>query len=409
MTITPSESSAIQHGDQPQTPAPFEPLALPQATADEFLPPPGAWSRQLGMRVAGAAGVILLLACLWPFDETVRAAGSVRPRGENSPVQALGGGRLRRVLVKPNQQVSKGDLLAELETDGLESGQRQLMMEKKQLEEQLRQSEAQLKDLEQQSQSIAELLTSQIAAARGGVDQALAGARFQDRELQRLRGLAAQGAIPQLLVEEKEAGFAVARSQLQQARLGVGEQRARLQAEQARLRQALSAALSGQADLQRQRAALEGRLRENALAKAHSRLLAPLNGTVVETKLRYPGQVLQPGEVVATLAPIDQPLAVRIQLPSRDVASLKRGQTAHLRFSSCPHTDFGVLRGTIQAIAADAIEGQYAVMVQPTADRLRRGRRECLLRPGMDVEADLVTRRDTVMGVLLRKLRLLTI
>jgi multidrug efflux pump subunit AcrA (membrane-fusion protein) len=173
------------------------------------------------------------------------------------------------------------------------------------------------------------------------------------------------------------------------------------------LRQSLSATISARAELERQLAAVDGRLRETALARQQSRLLAPVDGTVVETKLRYPGQVLQPGEVVATLAPKGQPLSVKVQLPSRDVAPLKPGQRAYLRVGSCPHTDFGVLAGRVQAIAADAVDGEYAVTITPSADQLRQGQRRCALRAGMDVDADLVIRRGTVMGLLLRKLRLL--
>ncbi len=389
------------------TPLHHVPHQLPPAAADEFLPPPGAWAHQLGVRTAAAGAALLLLACVWPFDESVRAPGSVRPRGENSPVQALGGGRLQRVLVSPNQQVRAGQLLAQLDLEAINSQQRQLQRERAQLQEQLHQAAQQFTDLQAQSRSIHRLMTTQIATARGGVAQALAGSRFQDRELQRLRGLAAEGAIPQLLLEEKEAGVAVAKSQLDQARLGVGEQRARLQAEQARLRQSLSATISARAELERQLAAVDGRLRETALARQQSRLLAPVDGTVVETKLRYPGQVLQPGEVVATLAPKGQPLSVKVQLPSRDVAPLKPGQRAYLRVGSCPHTDFGVLAGRVQAIAADAVDGEYAVTITPSADQLRQGQRRCALRAGMDVDADLVIRRGTVMGLLLRKLRLL--
>ena len=389
------------------TPLHHVPHQLPPAAADEFLPPPGAWAHQLGVRTAAAGAALLLLACVWPFDESVRAPGSVRPRGENSPVQALGGGRLQRVLVSPNQQVRAGQLLAQLDLEAINSQQRQLQRERAQLQEQLHQAAQQFTDLQAQSRSIHRLMTTQIATARGGVAQALAGSRFQDRELQRLRGLAAEGAIPQLLLEEKEAGVAVAKSQLDQARLGVGEQRARLQAEQARLRQSLSATISARAELERQLAAVDGRLRETALARQQTRLLAPVDGTVVETKLRYPGQVLQPGEVVATLAPKGQPLSVKVQLPSRDVAPLKPGQRAYLRVGSCPHTDFGVLAGRVQAIAADAVDGEYAVTITPSADQLRQGQRRCALRAGMDVDADLVIRRGTVMGLLLRKLRLL--
>ena len=67
-----------------------------------------------------------------------------------------------------------------------------------------------------------------------------------------------------------------------------------------------------------------------------------------------------------------------------------------------------MLDGRIQSIAADAVDGRYAVTITPGADQLRQGQRRCALRAGMDVEADLLIRRGTVMGFLLRKLRLLS-
>jgi multidrug efflux pump subunit AcrA (membrane-fusion protein) len=72
----------------------------------------------------------------------------------------------------------------------------------------------------------------------------------------------------------------------------------------------------------------------------------------------------------------------------------------------------------VVAIAADALQatstakdgggaGIYQVVVRPDRNDLMQRQRRCGLRPGMQVQADVVTRSTNAMGALLRKLRVL--
>ena len=49
----------------------------------------------------------------------------------------------------------------------------------------------------------------------------------------------------------------------------------------------------------------------------------------------------------------------------------------------------------------------YEVSVQPTTHTLKRGKDRCDFRLGMDLQADAMTGRNTVMTFFLRKLRLM--
>jgi multidrug efflux pump subunit AcrA (membrane-fusion protein) len=48
----------------------------------------------------------------------------------------------------------------------------------------------------------------------------------------------------------------------------------------------------------------------------------------------------------------------------------------------------------------------YEVTIQPDRRELGKGQERCALRIGMDLQADVMTKRSTIMGFLLSKLRL---
>jgi multidrug efflux pump subunit AcrA (membrane-fusion protein) len=109
---------------------------------------------------------------------------------------------------------------------------------------------------------------------------------------------------------------------------------------------------------------------------------------------------------------------VKVQVPSRDIGNIKTNQDAYLRISGCPYPEFGVLKARVNSVSADTIPAEspngrpaqagFEVVLTPTSRFLQAGSRQCGLRHGMDVEAEIVTRHTTVLGFLLTKLRLLS-
>ena len=135
--------------------------ALVVAEADQFLPPPGPWARTIGNRVLMASGAILLISCVLPFEQTVRAKGVVRPSGDNTLIQSDQPGRIARVLVRANQAVVANQILAVLDRHPLEGRLRQL-------EQELRQVQTQRLNTRGQEQQLqAELLSNQLLKVQG--------------------------------------------------------------------------------------------------------------------------------------------------------------------------------------------------------------------------------------------------
>lgn len=391
---------------------------LVAASTDDFLPPLGGWSRRLGTRLAAISGLSVVAMAVLPWQETVRAQGVVRPTGENTVVQSERGGTVLEVLVKPNQQVRAGEAIARLDDRPWRDQQRRLQGELLKLELQRNQAGLQLEALNLQTDASTQLSGAQVEASRRDVDKARSTVAFHEQELRRYESLMASGAVARALVDEKRAQLQLSRSDLDKANQQVIQQGALGNVEQARLRQSGSASRSGVEDLNKTISLRQTELAEVNRAIASTVLRAPATGSLLEIAVRHRGQVLRPGDIIATIAPSTGPLQVNVQVPGSEITPIRTGQTTHLRVEGCPYSDFGVLPGRVAAIAADASQAPpaagatagaatYQVVVQPNQSELKQRQRRCALRPGMQVQADVVTRHTSAMAALLRKLRVL--
>ncbi|MEB3265524.1 MAG: HlyD family efflux transporter periplasmic adaptor subunit [Cyanobacteriota bacterium] len=386
---------------------PGPPLLLP-VHADEFLPEPGRWSRQLGWRVLLASGGALVALWFWPMAETVRANGLVRPRGENSVVQAFRSGTVAQVLVKSDQRVAAGQVLARLDTAALENDRRQLRAEIGLLDQQLGQAQAERQALLDQLSSQEALQRSQLASTRTALEQSRAALDFEEREHRRYESLAESGAVSRSLVDETDARRRLGLSEWLKARQAISEQEARGVLERARLRQAASQAAAAAREIDRQLAGQRTRLREVERDLGDTLIRSPLAGTVLSTNLRHPRQVIQAGQVLATVAPSGRPLVVKLQVPGRHIARLKPGQPAQVRLAACPVPDHGVLAASVASVSADVVtNGAYEVTLAPASHGLTGPGGRCLLRAGMAAQADVTVRRTQVLPWLISSWRLL--
>ncbi len=377
-------------------------LELHSASMQEFLPSVRPWVRAAGFVFVGGflAGVALL--AVWPYRVIVRAPGSARPSGETSLVHAPRDGRVREILVQPNQAVEKGEVLAVLDAADLEGRKVQLQQASTALDSQLD---------SQRSENQAALQAAQLE-----VRKAEAGYDLARSEYQRYGLLVSSGAASREQMEEKEAALSVARSNLAKAQRDVEQQRSR--------------GATSLAVLEQQRAA--NRADQAQLGRDFGRTVvrAPVSGVVFSVALRNPLQVVAAGQELARIAPEGTGMLVKVLVPMEDIANVEPGQRAHLRLAGCPFPDFGTLGAQVVSVSPDAQasgttadstlspagpggsggdwgSGGYLVTLAPEQTQLRSPSRSCALRPGMDLRADITTRVETVLQFLLRRSRLL--
>jgi len=236
------------------------------------------------------------------------------------------------------------------------------------------------------------------------------------------------------LQEEKDQALTVAQTNLAKARTAINPNDAnvtvaseRIKQEQARGEVTLAALKKERETLLQQRLEFQKQLDRNRkeLQQAENDLKqsivrAPIAGTVLQLNLRNPGQVVQPSEAIAQIAPLNAPIQIKANVQAQDINKVKPGQQVQMQVSACPYPDYGTLKGTVKTIAPDALPvannnpqtttakaTAYEVIVEPQTPYVGRGDRQCQLKTGMQGKADIISRRETVLRFILRKARLI--
>ncbi len=416
---------------------------------DEFLPPISRWSRLGGFVLVGIFGGAISLSALLKYNVTVKAPAVVRPEGELRIVEATATGQVRQILVTANDEVQQGDELVILDDAELRSRQQQIQAELSQLQRQQQQIQQERVALDSQIQAEIRAAEGAIASAQAQLNlrqrdyreqqtttaadlrEANAAVQFAREELNRYRQLADTGALADLQLKEKEAALetALARLDRTQGRLNpsaaaVDQAQEEMRQAQARgdstlatLRQTQQALTRQQTELEQQIQAHQQTFRQVSLELARFVVRAPISGTIQSISLRNQNQVLQSGDVIAQIAPLNAELTIKAQVSQADVSRVQIGQQANVRIDSCPYTDYGVLFGQVIAMSPDTERPEssstdtlpfYWAEIAPQASSLQAANHTCNLQAGMLGRADIVTQRETFLNGLARRLRLVT-
>lgn len=359
------------------------PRSLPLLQTDEFLPPLQPWIGRGALLLVGLLVSGVGMASVIPYNVTVPAIALLRPVAEVSSVPVATNGTLRQVLVKENQAIRQGDVLAEV--GAIDPVQLQRLQSRRQrLQNYIQQYQTQLDQVTTQLQALNQQIVTAAPVPPAGSVPPTTPVVVTDLEV--------QTALQQLSQTASEQG--------NQWRL----QRDRLQQQQTSLTRQIG---YDQTTMQ----AIERELSQVVI-------LSPTTGTVLKLNLGNPGQSLRAGEVVAQIVPTPITLIAKARVQVEDISQVAVGQTAQLRISAYPYPDYGVLAGTVQAIAPDVTTpndpltslttAYYEVTIQLSQPYLLKGDRQYPLQPGMEARTDIIARQETLMQAWLRKLRLWT-
>lgn len=142
-------------------------------------------------------------------------------------------------------------------------------------------------------------------------------------------------------------------------------------------------------------------------------LRAPVTG-LVANRLVEAGQAVQPGQPILSLLPKGSELRAQLLVPSSAIGFVKSGDRVLLRYQAYPYQKFGAHGGTVVRISRSALTGNekdgdtkqslYRVLVSLDQQGvLAYGKMEPL-RPGMQLEADIIGERRKLYEWLLEPL-----
>lgn len=130
---------------------------------------------------------------------------------------------------------------------------------------------------------------------------------------------------------------------------------------------------------------------------------SPVNGMVTELITFTEGGVVQGGDELMRIVPIERPVEIEALFSNRDMGFLQTGQQSRVKLDAYPFERFGTLDGTVTEISADSIGTPtgvlaYKVRVLPDTRGIEVNGELLPLRPGMTVEVDVITSDRTLIS-----------
>lgn len=312
---------------------------------------------------AGAAllaTALLAYAFLGEVTRKVHVSGILVPAGGQMDLHAAAAGRVAELRVAEGQPVRQGDALMVLALDritgaGEVGAQVAQQIESRRValdaERTLRGAQIRL-----QQQSLAARVQAMDAELRRAGDEiALAERRrtLAQQQAARVEQLLAAGFLSPTQAQLQQQELLETETRVQQllrARIALARDRATLSAEGAQLAAQLQ---TEAAQLDRALAALAQEAAENEARRAQV-ITAPRDGTVTLLALST-GQPVQPGQLLASVAPAGAPLQAHLFAPSRAVGFVAPGQQVRLRYAAFPFQKFGLQEGVVADVSRSPI------------------------------------------------------
>lgn len=390
-------------------------------------------------------GVALAIAIMWAavsrIDEVTRGDGKVIPSRQLQVLQSLDGGVVSEILVREGEIVEPEQILLRIDPTRFASSVREgrvqytalvakaarlralsdgspftvpdevLKEDPRTVEEERRLYESRRTELETTSSIARQQLTQrqqELVEVRAKYEQAAKAYEISSRELTVTRPLIASGAVSEveLLRLERDVGRFrgerdMAAAQIQRIQASINEAMRKVEEVSLAFRNEAGKELG------------ETMSRLNALAESsvgvtdkvtRSVLRSPVKGTVKRLLINTVGGVVQPGKDVVEVVPLEDNLLLEARVQPRDIAFLRPGQKAVVKFTAYDFSIYGGLEGKLEHIGADSVideKGNAYYIVRVRTNQPTLGKNLPVI-PGMVAEVNIITGEKSVLSYLLK-------
>lgn len=414
-------------------------VGAPTAVSADLMASP-AFSASI---LLGAILALVFTAVLWAsqarIEEVSTGRGRVTPASRIQVVQNLEGGIVREVLAREGSHVREGDILLridptqaasslgdarekmvglsvliarlEAEIEGrplvfpadVEQARPDLVdQQREHFDTRRKEIEAAIATLELQGRQRAQ----EIMEARsriGTLERGLAIAREEleiirplerTRAVARAEALAAEGKVNDINGALEALQLSVPR--LEAAMAEAARRRTeRIEAFRSDALQRLTAARAEYASLQELSRASEDKVTRTTVR-------APTDGIVKTVFVTTPGQVVQPGHNLIEIVPVNDTLLVEAQVRPQDIAFLRPGLDAVVKFTAYDYSIYGGLHATLEHIGADSLttekgETYYLIRLRTDKAQLEHAGARLPIIPGMVADVDIKTGSKTIL------------
>jgi HlyD family secretion protein len=394
------------------------------------------------------------------LDIIAVAPGKLVPSSYVKVVQPADAGIIKQILVREGDAVKAGQVMVQMDTAISNADSRQLQGQLQILALQVRRIDAELSGTEPKADpddppGLYAQMLAQLRARRQALNDAMEAERavlaragqdlksaqeeeaklretlpiFKDQE--RSWGqLVKEGFAGRLMAEERKRQRIEVEQALKSQGHAIEGYRATIQQSKKRLaqiesnyrQQLYSERVESTTQYERLAQEWEKQAHRNTLLE----LRAPQDGVIKDLATHTEGAVLQPGTVLMTIVPANEPLRAEVWVSNRDRGFIQEGQTVRLKVSPYPFQKYGMIEGVVKNVSADATdasgrnppqagqegangEGQQAYHFRTLVELKQQvldsdGFRHRLM-PGMQVDAEIALGQRTVLEYLLSPVR----
>lgn len=369
------------------------------------LSPSRDWTR---WGIHATAGVLLVF-CVWAaigtLDEVTSGVGKIIPTSREQVIQSMEAGLLAELMVKEGDTVDASQPL--LRIDDVKLGAN--VQESQSRVDAMLAAAARLRaesrggepvfpaDLQKRNPELVKVELATLQARRRSLEASVQSQqqalRLAQDELKITEPLAAKGLVSDIDVLRIRRSVAESKGRIDEAQ---SKYRADAAAELARV----------EAELGSQSATLVGRT--DSLNRTVLR--APKRGVVKNIRVTTIGAVVQSGQDILEIVPMDDVLLVETRIRPSDIAFLRPGLPAVVKISAYDSGIYGWLEGQVQQISPDTLhdevrkdETYYRAVISTRSSVLRTPSGQVLpIIPGMQAQVDIKTGQKSVLSYLFK-------
>jgi membrane fusion protein, adhesin transport system len=379
--------------------------------------------RRTSRKLVAIIGFALIAALLWAasfdLEEITRGTGKVIPSSREQVIQSLDSGVLAELLVREGDAVVKDQVL--LRIDDARSGPvfreaREkwiaLSAQAARLQAEAYGTAIQFPNHVKNQASVVRRETQAYLARKQALNEEMAAMQQSlsqlSRELSLTEPLVEQGVMSEVELLRLKRQYADMQSRMAERRnrylTDASNEWVRVESELSQTRENTLA-------------------REDAFKKTV--IKAPMDGIVKNVQQTTLGAVIQSGQTILEIVPVQDNMLVEAYVKPSEVAFLKVNQAAVVKLSAYDFNKYGGLEAVLDHISPDTLrdenkprkpgnapvdleEGYYRILVRIVDQRLERHGMQMNATPGMTATVEIKTGQKTVLEYLLRPLQAMT-
>tara|TARA_B100001559_G_C16383572_1_gene567720 strand:+ start:37 stop:1020 length:984 start_codon:yes stop_codon:yes gene_type:complete len=150
----------------------------------------------------------------------------------------------------------------------------------------------------------------------------------------------------------------------------------------------------------------ESRYNDSKKSLEYSKVKSPITGYVSKINVTNKEQIVQSGDLLSEIVPLDDVLKIEAKVAPKDIAYVRKGQKAKIAFSAYDMAIYGQFEGEVTKIAANTSTTKdgdpfYPAVIELNNNQFTDSDKKIILQSGMLSDVSIIGEERTVMSYVL--------